>query len=64
MHNRIPVILDPDDYDAWLTAADTAIPSFPAQLMTAFPVPQRINSVKNDDAELIAPLSQPRPAPG
>jgi putative SOS response-associated peptidase YedK len=34
----MPVILDRDDYDAWLTAADTAIPQallqpFPAQLM-------------------------------
>jgi len=26
---------------------------FPAQLMTAFPVSKRVNSPKNDDAELI-----------
>jgi putative SOS response-associated peptidase YedK len=60
LHNRMPVILDPDDYDAWLTAADTAIPQamlqpFPAQLMAAFPVSKRVSSPKNDDAELIKP---------
>jgi len=53
LHNRTPVILDPDDYDAWLTAADTAIPQamlqpFPAQIMTAFPLSKRVNSAKND----------------
>jgi len=62
IHNRMPVILDRDDYDAWLTATDTAIPQamlqpFPAQLMTAFPVSKRVNSPKNDDAELITPAS-------
>jgi len=62
IHNRMPVILDPDDYDAWLMAADTAIPQamlqpFPAQLMTAYPVSRRVNSPKNDDADLIAPIA-------
>ncbi len=62
LHNRMPVILDPDDYDAWLTVADTAIPQamlqpFPAKLMTAFPVSKRVNSPKNDDDAVIAPLS-------
>jgi len=62
LHNRMPVILDPDDYDVWLTAVDTAIPQallqpFPTQLMTAFPVSKRVNSPENDDAAVIAPLS-------
>ncbi len=62
LYNRMPVILDPNDYDAWLTAADTAIPQallqpFPSQLMTAYPVSKRVNNVKNDDAAL------PEPAP-
>lgn len=61
LHNRMPVILDRDDYDAWLKAADTAIPqamlqSFPARLMTAFPVSKRVNSPKNDDPKVIEPL--------
>jgi putative SOS response-associated peptidase YedK len=45
----MPVILDPDDYEAWLTAADTAIAQallqpFPAQLMTAYPVSKRVTT--------------------
>ena len=58
LHNRMPVILDPDDYDAWLSAADTTIPQallqpFPAQLLTAYPVSKRVNSPKNDDPSII-----------
>jgi len=58
LHNRMPVILDPDDYDAWLSAADTTIPQallqpFPAQLLTAHPVSKRVNSPKNDDPSII-----------
>ena len=61
IHNRMPAILDPNDYDAWLSAADTAIPQallqpFPAQLMTAHPVSKRVNTPKNDDAALIEPV--------
>jgi len=61
LHDRMPVILDPNDWDAWLTAADTAIPQallqpFPAQLMAAYPVSTRVNSVKNDDAAVIEPM--------
>ena len=60
LYNRMPVILDPDDYDAWLNAADTAIPQallqpFPAQLMTAHPVSKRVNNAKNDDAAVMEP---------
>jgi putative SOS response-associated peptidase YedK len=62
IHDRMPVILDPDDYGAWLTAADTAIPQallqpFPAQLMTAYPVSKRVNSAKNDDAAVMEPAA-------
>ncbi len=61
LYDRMPVILDPNDYEAWLNAADTAIPQallqpFPAQLMTAYPVNKRVNNVKNDDAGVTEPL--------
>ena len=53
----MPVILEPDHYDAWLTATDTAIPQallqpFPAQLMTAYRVSKRVNNARNDDAAM------------
>jgi putative SOS response-associated peptidase YedK len=62
IYDRMPVILDPDDYDAWLTAADTAIPQallqpFPAQLMIAYPVSKRVNNAKNDDAAVMEPAA-------
>lgn len=63
LYDRMPVILDPDDYDAWLTATDTAIPQamlqpFPAQLMTAYSVSKRVNNAKNDDAAVLEPAPQ------
>jgi putative SOS response-associated peptidase YedK len=62
LHNRMPAILDRADYDAWLTGGEpTALQKmlqpFPAQLMTAFPVSKRVNTPKNDDAELIEPAA-------
>jgi len=65
LHDRMPVILDPSDYDAWLTASDTEIPQamlqpFPAQLMIGYPVSNKVNSVKNDTPDLIEPKE---PAP-
>ncbi len=57
MHDRMPVILEPDDYEIWLdpgmrdveTVADMLKP-YDARLMRGFPVSSRINSVVNDDA--------------
>ena len=63
LHDRMPAILDPEDYDAWLTATDTAIAAamlqqpFPAQLMAAYPVSTKVNSVKNDTPDLIEPVT-------
>lgn len=58
IHDRMPVIIDPADYDAWLEARDTAIPMallepYPAERMTAYPVGTRVNSPRNDDASVI-----------
>lgn len=63
LHDRMPAILDPADYDAWLTAADAATAEamlqqpFPAQLMAAYPVSSKVNSVKNDTADIVEPAS-------
>ena len=61
IHDRMPVILDPADYDAWLEARDPAIPSallrpFPTERMRTYPVSTRVNSTRNDDPELVAPI--------
>ena len=58
VHDRMPVILDPDSYDVWLdpgmtdtgTASDLLKP-YDARLMRCFAVSTRINSVVNDEEE-------------
>jgi len=63
IHHRMPVILAPDDFGAWLdvrdetdTAAASALlrPASP-EVTTAWPVSTQVNNVRNDDARLIEP---------
>jgi putative SOS response-associated peptidase YedK len=62
LHHRMPVILAPEDYAAWLDPdADPAslralLRPAPEDWMVAIPVDRRVNSVRNDDAELLRPL--------
>ena len=61
IHDRMPVILAPADYAAWLdpAAADgrTLLRPYPAESMEAWPVSPRVGNVKNDDAELAEPVA-------
>ncbi len=58
LHDRMPVIIAPVAFDRWLDVAndDTAplFAPYPAEAMTYYPVSTRVNSVKHDDATLIA----------
>jgi putative SOS response-associated peptidase YedK len=61
VHDRMPVILDPDSYDLWLdpgmkevSAASEVLKPYDAHLMRCCPVSTRINHVANDDAECSA----------
>jgi putative SOS response-associated peptidase YedK len=63
IHDRMPVILPPGEYDRWLDPAlkdlDSLAPllvPFPAEDMFAFPVSPRVNAPSNDDEGCIAPL--------
>lgn len=68
MHDRMPVILNPGDYDSWLdhtTGETTAalklmVPYSGA--MRRYPVSTRVNQVQNDDAECAKPVEL-EPAP-
>jgi putative SOS response-associated peptidase YedK len=62
VHDRMPVILDPDSYDLWLdpgmtdvSAVSELLKPFDARLMRCYPVSTRINSVANDDEECSRP---------
>lgn len=60
IHNRMPVIVGPGDYDAWLAgdgaAARALLRPFPATRMRAYPVSSRVGSPRNDDPALIEPV--------
>ena len=56
VHDRMPVILNPSDYDLWLdpgmketTAVSQLLKPFEAVAMRSYPVSTRINQVANDD---------------
>jgi putative SOS response-associated peptidase YedK len=58
IHDRMPVILDPESYDLWLDPGMTDVVEvsnllkpFDAGLMKSYPVSARINHVANDDEE-------------
>jgi putative SOS response-associated peptidase YedK len=63
VHDRTPVILEPDSYDLWLdpgmrdtsTVSDLLKP-LDARSMRCYPISTRINHVANDDAECSAPV--------
>jgi putative SOS response-associated peptidase YedK len=64
IHDRMPVILEPEDYDRWL-AADTSadkllalLKPYPAEKMRAVAISRRINSVKNDDEACIEEIGE------
>jgi putative SOS response-associated peptidase YedK len=63
IHDRMPVILNPDHYDLWLDPAfrNTASVSqmlkpFDATIMRRYPVSTRVNQVQNDDADCAMPI--------
>lgn len=63
IHDRMPVILDPDSYDLWLdpgfsdvSAVSEMLKPYDARLMRCYPVSERINNVANDDPECSAPV--------
>ena len=63
IHNRQPAIIDPDQYDEWLDPT-SALPRLLKLVRRPHegpyetrPVSTRVNSVRNDDADILAPRS-------
>jgi putative SOS response-associated peptidase YedK len=61
-HDRMPVILDDEDYDAWMQGEQIPLVAFPQDRMSARPVSTFVNSVKNQGPECIAPRGEEPPA--
>ncbi len=64
IHNRMPVILNSDDYDLWLDP-DVSHPKqlqlllrpYPPEAMTCYPVSSVVNSARHDRPECIHPIA-------
>jgi putative SOS response-associated peptidase YedK len=60
IHNRMPVIVAPEDYRRWLDPGNTTgaglgdvLAPYPAEHMLAYPVSTRVNNARNEDPALI-----------
>lgn len=67
LHERVPVVIGPDDFAAWLDT-DGRRPADVAGLLAArdglfeaVPVSTRVNSAHNDDASLVEPVPEAEP---
>jgi putative SOS response-associated peptidase YedK len=68
VHDRMPVILDPADYDVWLDPGmkDSAgvselLKPFDVNSMRCYAVSSGVNNVQNDDAECARPVTLETP---
>ncbi len=63
LHDRMPIILPPGSFGAWLDQNEKDVRSILAQAtadgLTCYPVSRAVNSVRNDDPRLIEPVSDP-----
>ncbi len=64
LHNRMPVVLPPEAWPAWLGEEPAEPPQlkallapYPSDEMIAWPVSPRVGNVKNNDPGLVEPVS-------
>jgi putative SOS response-associated peptidase YedK len=64
LHNRMPVVLGPETWPAWLgeepanaRQLKALLAPYPAEEMTCWPVSVRVGNVKNNDPSLIEPIA-------
>ncbi|MEO1393784.1 MAG: SOS response-associated peptidase [Cyanobacteria bacterium J06634_5] len=65
IHNRMPVIIHPDDYDLWLDSAlqdgqhlQHLLRPYDAEEMQRYPVSKTVNNARNETPECIEPMSE------
>jgi putative SOS response-associated peptidase YedK len=62
IHNRMPLMLAPDDFAGWLATPDdraARLRPFPAPDMEMWPITVAVGNVKNTGPELIEPIGAP-----
>lgn len=64
VHDRMPVILHPEDYELWLnedasqlTLVKELLRPYPASEMVSYPVSTMVNNTSNAGVELTSPLN-------
>jgi len=64
LHDRMPVLLDADDWDAWLAdgtagqALRALLHPAPPEALDVYAVSPAVNNVRNEGPELLAPLTR------
>jgi putative SOS response-associated peptidase YedK len=67
LHDRMPVVLEPKDYQRWLTPGDPErlpvdlLRAYPAEKMKAWKVDSRVGNARNDEPGLLDPPSSEQP---
>jgi putative SOS response-associated peptidase YedK len=57
LHERMPLIVAPADYDAWLGAGSKTLPqAVPAEALRAYPVSPLVSNAKNDLPACLDPI--------
>jgi putative SOS response-associated peptidase YedK len=59
IHDRMPAILRPEQYDRWLgddPNAGDLLQSYPTELMRMWPISTRVNKPENDDPSILDPI--------
>lgn len=63
IHNRMPVIIEPADYDMWLDPGDRPedglhlLRPYPTTKLAAYPVSTTVNNPRNDTPNCVTPLA-------
>lgn len=59
LHDRMPLIVAPDDYDAWLAAGTKELPpAVPPQEMRYYPVSPLVSNARNDVPACLDPIDE------
>ncbi|MGI8740676.1 MAG: SOS response-associated peptidase [Gammaproteobacteria bacterium] len=57
LHNRMPVILDPQDFDWWMTGKTEEVGQLlapcPSENLDAYPISRRVNNPRNEGPEIL-----------
>lgn len=65
-HDRVPIVLAPEDYATWLDPGADPRPLLkapPSEWFAATRVSTRVNNVRNDDEGCVAPVAESEPLP-